>query len=381
METIDVWQNVQLGIVDPTLSEDWNIYYDETNNIGKFRFDKDKLELVNDSRGIYRDFMLGGIAIPPGVELDTDSLVASLKINKLSELKAKSFFKTNDFRYDMGSRNVVALLDWLVRSPVYIHYHCFDNIYDAVVEIVDESLEAPYGKSLLIYHAIMKDCFYQLVMNDPREFISILGQYGYPNVSNTDKGVFCHALVSFIEEWNDVENRDYWFFNEVLRQNLKAISKQTSFIQLNFGERGIWIDGYSHAYWYCMFGAPLATHHFDEEYEIIRKFETIDFRIEGKPYVSFEFIDSKYSLLIQISDVVVGLLERYFNWIDEHDDEYLNNEMEAVTQSQLKSFQILHELIDRVDSRCPYLISNMVPHKRRMFYLELLSQESSIGDC
>lgn len=79
---IDVWVKVKEGIVDPEPTRGWTLYYDETNNFRKFSIDPTKEGFVNSEDAIYNDFILGGIAVPPGVKLDIDELRTQLGLKK-----------------------------------------------------------------------------------------------------------------------------------------------------------------------------------------------------------------------------------------------------------------------------------------------------------
>ena len=94
MESVDVWTNADNGIIDPEPTRGWTLYYDETNNHRKFIIDPSKEWFVNSEDAVFNDFILGGIAVPPGIELDIDRLRRQLGLNGAVEMKAKNLFGT-----------------------------------------------------------------------------------------------------------------------------------------------------------------------------------------------------------------------------------------------------------------------------------------------
>lgn len=358
MEEIDVWSAVEWGIVDPRPTVGWTLYFDETNNYRKFTIDPNKEWFVNEKKAIYNDFILGGIALPPDVRLDFQGLKEQLGLPAEVEMKSKSFFKTGDLVYDMGSDRVRLFLKWMTSNPILIHFFCSDNIYDAVIEVVDKSMQNEGGRMTMSFHREMKDGFYDCVMSDPIEFLKILDEFGYPAIKVIDEPSFCKAVARFINCRND-DSAMKGFYLEMLRQNLVAASRKEGDGSLCIGNEGEIVSDYVSGYWGTVLNTPCAMHIFDHESQIERKLRDIRILDHGNDYSLIDFQDSKVCPPIQISDVVVGILGRVFSWIDSSSPNEIAKSIDGMTLEQIESFYTLNSLIYRTDEYCPFMIHNM----------------------
>lgn len=378
MEEIDIWLSADVGVVDPWPTMGWTLYYDETNNYRKFSIDSKKDGYVNDPRVLFNDFIIGGIALPPNTDLDISGLRGALGIPQNVELKARHLFSTDDFLHDAGSKRILAFLRWLSDTPALIHYFCSNNIYDAVIEVVDKSIENDYSMITAPLHWEMKDQLYILVEKNPMDFLSILCKYRYPEVDPDQEGSFCKEMVGFIEE-NRCCFEAEEFYLELLRQNLKTASRIETKSTLNFGKEGEIISDYSAHYWGVMMDSPGAMHVFDHEVQIERRLEEIALKNHREDYSLYRFVDSKNCPLIQIADLTVGLLGRMFNWIDGLTSDEIKDIVSGLNNRQLEAFHLINDLVDKTHIYCQYLIRNMCPtskSRRRMDILQLLANSS-----
>lgn len=371
MEEIDIWLSADMGVVDPGPTMGWTLYYDETNNYRKFSIDSKKDGYVNDPRVLFNDFIIGGIALPPNTDLDISGLRDALCIPQNVELKAKHLFSTGDFLYDAGGKRILAFLRWLTNTPALIHYFCSNNIYDAVIEVVDKSIENDYSMNTIPFHLRMKDQLYDLVEKNPVDFLSILCKYRYPEVDSDWEGSFCKEVVSFIENHGCCCESE-GFYLELLRQNLKAASRIETQSTLNFGKEGEIISDYSAHYWGVMMDSPGAMHVFDHEVQIERRLEEIALKSHGKDYELYRFVDSRKCPLVQIADLTVGLLGRMFNWMDGLAPDECKEIVSGLKSNQLEAFYLINNLIDRTDEFCPHLIHNMGPIGKTRHRMEIL---------
>ena len=335
---IDVWANVKEGIVNPEPTRGWTLYYDETNNFRKFSIDPTKEGFVNSEDAIYNDFILGGIAVPPGVKLDIDELRTQLGLKKASEMKSRNLFGTDDFLYNMGSKRVQTFLKWMVSHTLMIHYSTTDNLYDAVIEVVDESLMGDRGRAVMIFHREMKDVLYNYIKSDVPGFLKILHRYGYPEMKEEDEREFCKEMALYVEKLSSHADKRDSLFLEMIKQNLMAVSRSDKVEFMNFGVRGEIISSYHNDYWFSVLNTPAAMHVFDHESSVEHDLKDVQLMDKGKPYKLIDFRDSKECVYIQISDMFVGILGRTFRWIDNTNGKELLESIDGMSQQQKKSF-------------------------------------------
>lgn len=360
MESVDVWTNADNGIIDPEPTRGWTLYYDETNNHRKFIIDPSKEWFVNSEDAVFNDFILGGIAVPPGIELDIDRLRRQLGLNGAVEMKAKNLFGTGDYTHDIGSKRVQTFLKWMIDSPLEIHFSTSDNLFDAVIEVVDKSLMCEGGRAVMIHHWVMKDVLYRYVSKDVKGFIRILHRHGYPEMSMNDECRFCEDMAAYIDDICDSADGADALFLETIKQNLLAASCFDRRQSLNYGKRNEIISSYHQNYWYVMLNTPLAMHIFDHESIVEYEMRDVQLMDNGVSYNQYAFMDSKECEYIQIADMFIGLLGKTFRWIDNTSENIIFDTVKQMSMYQKKSFFLLNELINRSDTFCPFLIQNMV---------------------
>ena len=136
-------------------------FYDETGNCGKFSLREDG---VNDPTALDNDFILGGVAyVGEHCDADPDKLISALNTQS-PELKFKNIYKPGDFMAFMGSRRASTYIDWLYNSGLYVHYATINNLYYALVDMVDSLWESQpqfaFGFEWVIQ---LKSALYRLV--------------------------------------------------------------------------------------------------------------------------------------------------------------------------------------------------------------------------
>lgn len=381
MEKIDVWMNAEEGIVDPEPTRGWTLYYDETNNFRKFVMDPSKEWFVNSQDAVFNDFILGGIAVPPGIELDIDGLREQLGLKQATEMKSKNLFGTGDFLHDVGSKRILTFLKWMVDSQLMIHYSTTDNLYDAVIEVVDESLMCEGGKTVMVLHGMMKDALYRHIRNDAVGFLRILHKFGYPEMEEANERRFCVEMAEYVGDLIQTADDEDSFLLEIIKQNLQAVSCSDRTGFMNFGNRGEIVSSYHHNYWYIVLNTPGAMHVFDHESIVEHDLKAIQLMDHDKPYDLLTFRDSKECAYIQIADLFVGLLGKTFRWIDNTDEVEIDDSIKQMNRQQRKSFFLLNELIDRSVEFCPYLIQNMVAESKNRKRFDTIQQISDAYTC
>ncbi len=179
------------------LEDKWNFYYDETNNIRKFKLQGTGF---NASSALKKDFVLGGIAFDPIVcHPDVNVLFEMLDLNNIVELKFKNISKSDDFLATISTKKVFDFLSWLEDSGVYIHYSSLNNLYYSLVDIVDSAIQMNHGfEASIAYRADLKDSFYRFAKQHLQEITKIMISHQYPDISICDTTAFVADLLELI---------------------------------------------------------------------------------------------------------------------------------------------------------------------------------------
>ena len=356
---------------------DWTLYYDETNNPIIFKLDPEKFMGVNNGNMLFYDFILGGIALLPGNVPDFTPIKEILGITKGPEIKSSSLFKLTKGMNNLSDVKVARFLKMLLDNDVMIHFSSLNSLYDAAIEIVDDSFRTDMAKQYLEYHWNYKAAFYNMMNSNLKEFIEMLSRFGYPKVEKDQVNQFRNEVIRFINshEKHSVEDEVYL---QMIARNMGLSIDDNSDNYYGTDKKMIIIDSYSYNYLHSLSLFPRCKHIFDNEARAVDRFSKTEITYKGKPYKRYEFVDSKEYLEIQISDVLIKILSIVFYHIDnELDDENYLDSIQMLDNNQLKCLFYLNELIDRSINYNQMLIQYVLPYnlyERRILYLEEAAQ-------
>ena len=299
-------------------------------------------------------------------EFRTLRLKKLLKIQpNVKELKSKYIDSSKDIKEFLNNNKVMLFLNYLKENNIFIHYFNVNNLYFSIVDIVD-SLD--YVENFDIANTA-KNTLYRLFIHYPEEFFKILKSHNYPNVENTKE--FLMNLLELLEIYNDEYLKKYMTINniiitnpnfehicyEMLRQLLKHNYKNSNnLIFLCDNTTDTTVDDFSS---YYFDRAKLFENYkciFDIEQEI-QKYLLEYSELSNKQ--NFIFEDSKKYIEIQISDCLVGIIGKFWR--------YLNNiflyELESficeLNENQINNLHFLIDFLKLNDAKCDKLIKNI----------------------
>ena len=352
----------------PLLYEKYSFYYDETENVRKFRLTENG---VNAEEGIANDFILGGVLFkgdtPP---CDLDSLYDELKIN-VHEIKFRTLAsRKSDFWTAIGKKPVQQFLGWLESSGLFVHYATLNNMYYAIVDIVDSLFvtqpQFNFGPEWI---QALKASWHKFVVAHLDEILAIFYRFDYPGLVKADIKDFCYELSNLIQSYDDDD-----FYLENFRQLLKTNGRRSKLFFIEDNTPGLLVGEYSDLRTGRCALYKDSMHYFDEEAEAESSLEDMPFTINGRKLDNYKFIDSKTERLIQVSDVWVGLLGKLFLVLDKSTPELIKGKMESITKEQRECVRIINALIDSAEILNRGLIQNvnsieMVQHRGSLLAL------------
>lgn len=321
-------------------------YYDESNNIRKLWLNKDDFNAPIDS-----DFVLGGVMhFGDNPLADFDKLKSKIRIQKSAkEIKFKHISnKAKTFLGCLNEDKVFYFLQWLDDSDLYIHCSNVNNLYYTIVDIIDSIDELAYVPFIFQ----MKNELYRLVRNHYQDFYTLLIDCNYPNIAFDDISSFYNHILAYID--NDYVECP--FNVEILRQGLKVARKQSelTFLQGN-PERTI-IDNYFSFYTRPIGLFPYANHVFDNEYKIEELFEKYEFYNGNSKVENFCFVNSVSNPFVQISDCVVGLLGKYYTYINSLNIISATQMFESLSEKQLNTLHLLSKILIKSENLSKLLL-------------------------
>lgn len=331
--------------------EPWRIYYDETENCRSIAY---RNGAISDARTVERTFILGGIAIlGEGAENELSARVEPL-IPRSGEMKAKTVLGgSGDFARVLRRRETTRFLESIDQPGIAVHYHSQDNLYYAIVDIVDSMIAGSGHGHMFALHRELKNALYLCARIDPVGFLENLAAFGFPNVPPGEVRPFCefieNSLLDFLETRSESLSFEDRFFIETLRQMARASSRSESLALLKDNPPDTLVEGFSDHYQQVCLFFPKAFHCFDDETHV-----SMDI-VDGDNY---DFVDSESNLFVQLSDVWVGLLSRCFRFLGKWADDR-NPDVFAHNPIALENLKTIRRLIDRAADLHPALVSSL----------------------
>ncbi|EPU0491438.1 DUF3800 domain-containing protein [Vibrio cholerae] len=322
------------------VDEKYTFFYDESNN---FR----KVYLKNGGFNISRqdNFVLSGIVINDIVEdIDIGSLREDLRLQKsVKEIKTKHI-GSGDFLDFLDKDKVGVFLDWLEKQEFYIHYFNLNVNYWAIVDIVDSLIDEIGDNSLFKYHMMLKSDLYKIVMNEKDAFFDMMRAFEYPNIKKENIASFVIWLRSFIKL------NSYVLENKRKALLLSLFQSETHLKNLFFimdNETNVLINNFLPFYVRTLYIFKNSRHIFDNEESIEKIMHTFRLYENGEELNNHLFVSSINCNAVQISDLISGLLGKYFTFINELELCDMGKVKSAFNERQKNNLNLLKKVIDR----------------------------------
>lgn len=324
------------------VDEEYNFFYDETNNVRKFWIRDDGF---NEKP---KNFVLGGIVHKKFKPLDGfDELLSSLCIQKSAKEIKFNQLATGSYLGVLNSKRIMTLLEWLMAKGIFIHYTNFNILYWSLVDIVDSLWGDPELCQYMPYVMHIKGELFNLANTDLDKLVILLKRYRFPNVQRNDSFSFMMEFSRFLESVSKTPQSD------ISKLVIYMIRKGASLAELPFivdNEDDVLIDSFDTLFQRPIYIYPNSSHTFDNETEIQETLGNTQFEFKGR-FVEYRFVDSLDCIEIQLSDGICGLLGSHFNFLEEHSIEELIAIKKNLNPAQCKTLSLLKELIDISDAQ------------------------------
>lgn len=338
----------------------YTFYYDETNNLQK---------LVLRERGLNVPspgcFAVGGIVhrgSPPCIEIA--ALRERLRTQpSATELKLKHVAK-GSFLELLDSRKLGMVMQWLSEQGFLVHFLAVDLFYWATTDIVDSLLTGLEQPQLFAAHAFLKDALFSVLRTDLDATAALLKAHHYPDVGRERAPAFLAALKARI---NCYTGRPRHPGTDMVRGLLDMAGGIESLPFLEDDVPDQLVERFGDFYLSRLALFTSSQHVFDAEASVEAFLCTAELAQNGRPLDYFRFADSKDEPGIQLSDVVIGVVGKMFDFVAGHSAREIEVVLQELTTQQRTTLANLATLIDRSIDQCPafahYIISGTDQHR------------------
>ena len=323
-------------------------YYDESNNFRKISLER------NLSLSKEHDFILGGVMYFEN-HFDGDILVLKDKLKlqtNIKEIKSKYILKSKEFLQCLSNKNVKIFLKWLYKTNLYIHFIIVDHLYYSIVDIIDD-IDSP-DKNDLHNNLILKNELYKIINSDFEKFFKIFNDFKFPNISKPTIISFYKKIIEHIENFENLTDEQKYLVNI-----LKIGMKQKEMIFLDNNNEGELIGDYLNFYIHYPYLLENSNFIFDEESRIQKKLEECKSFIGEKEIKNISFKNSRDEDLIQISDCVVGLLAKLYEYAYQKKDiNEIRKDLIKLDSKQKSTLELLRKVLSKSIEKSELLFCN-----------------------
>lgn len=319
----------------------FTFYYDETNNIKKFYVRENDFNYT-----FTANFVLGGLVHfeeAPNVQ----PLIDSFKQQKTAKEVKFKHIASGDFLDCLKSEKLKLFLQFVKDSNLFVHYSSLNVLYWSIVDIVDSAIMSSESAKQLgpQFANHLKNDLYKLSRLEIDSVIQLFYKFEYPNIKKESVIPFVEELVSLFDGY--IETTEYHFGLESLRQILKEAKKKGSLPFIMDEEDFILLNDLSQFYLRPIYLFKNSSHIFDNEdsiSETLKEYRILDHSEEFKNYT---FVDSQDNLLVQLSDVFVGIMGKLTNYLNTSSREKIDTDLSSLSDIQKINIGLLMDVIDK----------------------------------
>lgn len=329
------------GILSSFIDMYLMMYYDETNNIKKFKLNEEKHKFNVPADTI---FVLGGIEGEGTVKIEYLRSLFSLQ-DSVQEVKSHHIYN-GVFADCLKSERLEIFLDLLIENNWHIHFNSLNVLYWSIVDILDsiDGFESQIPDDIFMFKAL----FYRVIKSDLSGFFDLVLRYRYPNIDSQVISAFMNDLILLCKSYKN-PSRDIGFeqCRLGLIEWLEKGSSQKGLVFVQDEEELVMLKELAPIYRYEISTWINSRLIMDNEIDIIYDLKKNPVSMDGKILNNYIFVDSKTDTMVQLSDVAVGIVSRYLYFIDQHGTESDKIISETFNENQLRVFHKLNTVLKK----------------------------------
>lgn len=334
----------------------YHFYYDETNNYRKVRIRNNELNVPN---AFTIDYVLGGFCCTNSTTPNIEKLFeTSLQKYKTVELKSKNLYrKCKAFLDYLDKEETKIILKW-IKENGFVHYTTMNCFYFTVIDLVDSFfVDDALANIPNEYINIVKSEMFFLLELQKEEFLKLASKVNYPNVKANNIRVFCDGLIDLI---NNKRNNNSSL--ELFKKIVESMKYKNNLLFLKGHEEKTIVPGFGYLRQQKCIIFDSSFHTFDDEIYDENYMKNYPLTVNNNGILkNYEFKSSISERLIQISDIVVSILSKFFTYIDATNSEVIRNEILNLNKIQKESLVLLFDLINSSNEQNSFFLASVNP--------------------
>ncbi|MBB1180583.1 hypothetical protein ABE444_09395 [Brevundimonas pondensis] len=312
------------------------LYYDETNNIRRLHLQADAFNVPD-----LNCWVLGGLGRRDSTPIDVAPLRARAFIQPNAEELHFALFGRGEFPKVLGSRKLETFLDWALKEDLLVHYLALDPFYWSVVDVVDSVLAA--GEMPDGFGETLKSDLCTVLRDDRARTAALMARFDYPDLKPENRHAFMTELIAFAEDHAGLLDH----FGYQMLRGLLQMGRHHPLPFIEGGEARVLIDGFRDFFLERICILKNASHIFDAEDVVSGELARMTLTDGDAPFCNYRFVERSHDDPgVQVSDVMVGFLAKFFSWISSVDEHEVRDLKAALSPTQARNRERLIGLLE-----------------------------------
>jgi len=329
-------------------STSYTFYYDETNNIKKF-----EVLPQGFNNPFYNNFVLGGVVFE-GEKPDVTDLRQGLRLqSNVNEFKLKHIAK-GSFIDCLKSKKLNYFLRYIFNSPLYVHHSSVNVLYFSIVDIVDSAISNNNNLIRLGREFVnqLKSDLYDICKSKIDEIAAIFYEFEYPNVAEEKIPFFNDKIIRLITKHvkDNYHKLEKEYENQWLNMLVEILEESARMYSMPFivnDKSHVLLDDFFQFYMRPLYVFVNSVHVFDKEADIEKKLSGYTLMKNGAPFTNYRFINSCDDILIQISDVLIGLRGKLATFINTHSFDEIEDIINGLAPQSFDTLKVYVDLMNK----------------------------------
>ena len=326
------------GLDGKKMDSHYTLYFDESGNTRCFWLKDGKYNVDP-----FTHFVLGGIVADKAVDFEYAKKRIGCNVT-VQEIKSKNVYK-GDFETCLKSSTLKNFLDLIIEQKWLVHFSAVELFYYAIVDLVDSIMEVNAGNYQI------KNELYRILRHDISMTQQLMVQYEYPNVSDNKKKDFLNSCIKVLDNYIADTGRA----NELtykLRLDFQLAQEKSELPFIQDDDTGSLLKSFFHFYLRPIYMFKNSQIILDEELTIQEELQSYCLLLDGSTLENYEFVNSKKNVMVQMSDVMMGIIARYLRFVNMNIDN-IDNVVSKFNANQLASLYLLNNILDISTSENP----------------------------
>ena len=313
------------------MDKEYTLYFDESGNNRCFWIKDGKYNVDP-----FTHFVLGGIVADTSIDFDYAKAKIGCNNSTIKEIKTKYVCK-GSFENCLKSQKLNNYFDLIIEQKWCVHFSVVELFYYAIVDIIDSITDEEEN----VFN--LKNELYNTLRYNLDETLAMMIKYRYPNIDDDQKNNFLieciHILDSYISDTGKANIYTY-----ELRYYLQSAQNKDELAFIQDEESGNLLHDFLGFYQRKIYMFKNSHLVFDEEIEIQDKMMEYDLLVDNEVMSNFQFIKSEENVMIQLSDVFVGILAKYYRFINTNLDQ-VEKKISKFDKEQIVAFKKLNKIL------------------------------------